>query len=205
MYLIFHFKNKLLLVHLGMSGKFLIVRNKDNMMFKTSFYYDLNILPKHNHIYFFLSNGLVLIYNDIRRFGFFKLFKTSQLNKIIFLKKLGLEVTARNIAKTWFILGEKARYFDLCIQAGKETSVEAADNALIAMKKYNGTNNLKLIKNETLIIWGDGDKSYNYKLIQTLKGYISNSSLVIFKKCAHNIHLEKIEEFNRTIQNFLKK
>ena len=34
-YLIFHFKNKLLLVHLGMSGKFLIVRRKDNKMFKT--------------------------------------------------------------------------------------------------------------------------------------------------------------------------
>ena len=59
------------------------------------------------------------------------------------LKKIGLEAAARNIAKTWFILGEKAKYFDLCIQAGKETSVEAADNALIAMKKYNGTNNLK--------------------------------------------------------------
>ena len=121
------------------------------------------------------------------------------------LKKIGLAAAARNIAKTWFILGEKAKYFDLCIQAGKETSVEAADNALIAMKKYNGTNNLKLIKNETLIIWGDGDKSYNYKQIQTLKGNISNSSLVIFKECAHNIHLEKIEEFNKTVQNFLNK
>ncbi len=121
------------------------------------------------------------------------------------LKKIGLESTARNIAKTWFILSEKAKYFDLCIQAGKETSVEAVDNALIAMKKYNGTNNLKFIKNETLIIWGDKDKSYNYKQIQTLKENISNSSLVIFKECAHNIHLEKIEEFNKTVQNFLNK
>ena len=34
------------------------------------------------------------------------------------LKKIGLEAAARNIAKTWFILGEKAKYFDLCIQAG---------------------------------------------------------------------------------------
>jgi len=121
------------------------------------------------------------------------------------LKKIGLESTARNIAKTWFILSEKAKYFDLCIQAGKETSVDAADNALIAMKKYNGTNNLKFIKNETLIIWGEKDKSYNYKQIQTLKENISNSSLVIFKECAHNIHLEKIEEFNKTVQNFLNK
>ena len=90
-YLIFHFKNKLLLVHLGMSGKFLIVRNKDNKMFKTSFYYDLNILAKHNHIYFVLNNGLVLIYNDVRRFGFFKLFENIKLKEIIHLKKLGLE------------------------------------------------------------------------------------------------------------------
>ena len=67
------------------------------------------------------------------------------------LKKIGLESTARNIAKTWFILSEKAKYFDLCIQAGKETSVDAVDNALIAMKEYNGTNNLKFIKNEKLI------------------------------------------------------
>ena len=121
------------------------------------------------------------------------------------LKKIGLESTARNIAKTWFILSEKAKYFDLCIQAGKETSVDAVANALIAMKEYNGTNNLKFIKNETLIIWGEKDKSYNYKQIQTLKENISNSSLVIFKECAHNIHLEKIEEFNKTVQNFLNK
>ena len=90
-YLIFHFKNKLLLVHFGMSGKFLIVRSKDNKMFKTSFYYDLNILAKHNHIYFVLNNGLVLIYNDVRRFGFFKLFENIKLKEITFLKKLGPE------------------------------------------------------------------------------------------------------------------
>jgi len=90
-YLIFHFKNKLLLAHLGMSGKFLIVRSKDNKMFKTSFYYDLNILAKHNHIYFVLNNGLVLIYNDVRRFGFFKLFENIKLKEIIYLKKLGPE------------------------------------------------------------------------------------------------------------------
>jgi len=90
-YLIFHFKNKLLLAHLGMSGKFLIIRSKDNKMFKTSFYYDLNILAKHNHIYFFLNNGLALIYNDVRRFGFFKLFENIKLKEIIYLKKLGPE------------------------------------------------------------------------------------------------------------------
>ena len=90
-YLIFHFKKKLLLIHLGMTGKLLIMRNRDNKLFKTSFYYDLNVLAKHNHIYFVLNNGVVLIYNDVRRFGFFKLYKNKKLNEIVFLNKLGIE------------------------------------------------------------------------------------------------------------------
>ena len=101
-YLIFHFKKKLLLAHLGMSGKLLLMRNLDNTIFKTSFYYDLNILRNHNHIYFILNNGLVLIYNDVRRFGFFKLYNTTQLNKIIFLKKLGLEPFGKKFGIKYF-------------------------------------------------------------------------------------------------------
>lgn len=90
-YLIFHFKEKILLLHLGMTGKLLVLRKKDNEIFKTSFYYDLNILPQHNHVYFFLNNGFVLIYNDVRRFGYFKYYFKKKLNEISFLKKLGPE------------------------------------------------------------------------------------------------------------------
>jgi formamidopyrimidine-DNA glycosylase len=101
-YLIFHFRKKLLLAHLGMSGKLLIVRKRDKTIFKTSFYYDSNILHNHNHIYFFLNNDLVLIYNDVRRFGFFKLYNTTQLSKIIFLKNLGLEPFSKKFSKKYF-------------------------------------------------------------------------------------------------------
>ena len=90
-YLIFHFKTKILLIHLGMSGKLLLMRSYDKKIFKTSFYYDLNLFQKHNHIYFQLNNNFTLIYNDVRRFGFFKLYNTIEMNKIKFLKKLGLE------------------------------------------------------------------------------------------------------------------
>ena len=101
-YLIFHFKKKLLLVHLGMSGKLLLMKSRDNTIFKTSFYYDLNILHNHNHIYFILNNGWVLIYNDVRRFGFFKLYDVTQLNKIVFLKKLGLEPFSKKFSIKYF-------------------------------------------------------------------------------------------------------
>ena len=101
-YLIFHFKKKLLLAHLGMSGKILLTRSSDSAVFKTSFYYDFNLLPKHNHVYFKLNNGLILIYNDVRRFGFFKLYYNTKLNEIIFLKKLGLEPLSKKFNTKYF-------------------------------------------------------------------------------------------------------
>ena len=120
-------------------------------------------------------------------------------------KKKGLIIAAKNIARTWFIKGEKANYFDICIESGKQTNIEAVDNALLAFKNWNGVKALKNIKNETLIVWGDQDKSYGISEIETLNKNISNSSLTIFKGCAHNVHLEKVNEFNKRILEFLKK
>ena len=119
------------------------------------------------------------------------------------LKKNGLEITAKNIAKTWFIKGENAKYFEICIEAGKQTSVAAVDNALIAFKNWNGVDTLKNIKNKTLILWGEQDKSYNLEQVQTLEKNIAKSKLVIFKNCAHNVHLEQPDKFNKTVKNFL--
>ena len=119
------------------------------------------------------------------------------------LKKKGLEITVKNIAKTWFVRKENAKYFDICIEAGKQTSTKAADDALIAFKNWNGVDTLKNIKNETLIVWGDQDKSYNLEQIKTLEKSIKKSKLVIFKNCAHNVHLEQPNQFNKTIKNFL--
>ena len=119
------------------------------------------------------------------------------------LKKKGLEITVKNIAKTWFVRKENAKYFDICIESGKQTSTKAADDALIAFKNWNGVDTLKNIKNETLIVWGDQDKSYNLEQIKTLEKSIKKSKLVIFKNCAHNVHLEQPDQFNNAIKNFL--
>jgi pimeloyl-ACP methyl ester carboxylesterase len=66
------------------------------------------------------------------------------------LKTNGLDNIAYRIAKTWFIEEDKSKYFYLCEEAGKQTSLEAADNALVAMKNWSGIENLKNIKNETI-------------------------------------------------------
>ena len=121
------------------------------------------------------------------------------------LKINGLKATAHRIAKTWFIEEDKSKFFYLCDEAGKQTSMKATDNGLIAMKNWNGVKNLRNIKNETLIVWGDKDKAYNFNQVETLSNNIPNSSLRIIKNCSHNVHLEKPDEFNTIVSEFLKK
>jgi len=101
-YLIIYLNKKILLIHLGMSGKLLLLRKKDNILFKTSFYYDYNITKKHNHILFFLNNDFILIYNDVRRFGFLKLYKNSKLNEIKFINRLGIEPLSKSFNYMYF-------------------------------------------------------------------------------------------------------
>ena len=120
------------------------------------------------------------------------------------LKEEGIEETAKRIPPKWFVHGNKAKNYYLCEDATKEISEEKAYNALNAMKNWNGLENLKNIKNETLIIWGDKDVSYNFNQVEMLNKNVPNSKLEIFKGCCHNVHLEEPENFNKTIKNFLE-
>ena len=92
-YLIFFFsKNIIMLVHLGMTGKFFLVNKKD-VKLKTSFYYDIDEKEsqKHDHIIFFFSKRCKLIYNDVRKFGFIKFLDSKNLKDNEHLNSLGPE------------------------------------------------------------------------------------------------------------------
>ena len=121
----------------------------------------------------------------------------------VFLKENGIEITSNRISKKWFVEGDKAKFFFLCDDANKATSEEAADNALNALKKWNGLKNLNNIKNQTLIIWGDKDTAYNFDQVDTLNKNIPNSKIKIIKNCSHNVHLEVPEEFNEIVKKFI--
>ena len=83
-------QNLTILAHLGMTGKFYIF-NK-NQKYKTSFYYSLKKNDsKHDHLTFFLNKGFKLIYNDVRKFGFIKIFQSRNINECNHLKFLGPE------------------------------------------------------------------------------------------------------------------
>ena len=85
-------KGFIMLVHLGMTGKFFFL-NRKNKKYKTSFYYkvDEEKDKKYDRVIFILSKNQKLIYNDIRKFGFIKILRKDNLDQNLHLKKLGPE------------------------------------------------------------------------------------------------------------------
>ena len=119
------------------------------------------------------------------------------------LKEEGADISFSRVPKKWFVKGDKDKNYYLCSNAVQNVSSETADNALKAMKNWSGINNLKNIKNETLIVWGDKDTSYNFEQVDTLNKNIEDSKLEIFQNCSHNVHLEEPEKFNYLVKSFI--
>jgi len=91
-----------ILIHLGMTGKFFIVRKK-KIKQKTSFYYEIKKNDmKHNHIIFTLNKNLELIYNDVRKFGFLKIIFNDDLGENSHLSKLGPEPLSKKFNLKYF-------------------------------------------------------------------------------------------------------
>jgi len=153
-YLIFHFKKKLLLVHLGMTGKLLLMNKKNKRIFKTSFYYDLNILPKHNHVFFTFNNGYILIYNDIRRFGFIKFYKNMDVTNINYLNKLGIEPLSKFFNLNYFKKFTKNKKKNIKNLLMDQTFVSGIGNIYaneaLFMSRINPTRSSKGLKNKEI-------------------------------------------------------
>ena len=117
-YLLFHFnKNIVMLVHLGMTGKFFYIDNK-NIKYKTSFYYDINESKdkKHDRVIFNLSYNKQLICNDVRKFGFIKLLNKPDLKKSLHLRNLGPEPLNNKFNFNYFknyVIGKKRTIKDI--------------------------------------------------------------------------------------------
>ncbi len=140
-FLIFEIEEELfMLVHFGMTGKFFFI-DKNKTKFKTSFYYSLdkNKDEKHNRIIFILENNQKLIFNDIRKFGFIKIYNKKNYNKILHLKNLGPEP----LEKSW-----NYKYFNNYI-SGRKRNIK---NILMDQKCIAGLGNIYV--NEILFLSG---------------------------------------------------
>lgn len=96
-------KNFIMMVHLGMTGKFFFVDRK-NTKLKTSFYYNIDYKKeqKYDRVEFILNKNQKLIYNDVRKFGFIKLLSNKEYKDNFHLKHLGPEPLKNTFNYTYF-------------------------------------------------------------------------------------------------------
>ena len=86
--------NIYVIIHLGMTGTFHLIRNNVLKNTNLSFYQSKDLPIKHNHIVLIFKKFRV-IYNDPRRFGFFKLLKDKESFKL-YLNNIGYEPLDKN-------------------------------------------------------------------------------------------------------------
>ncbi len=114
---------EVLVMHLGMSGRFLVTQGGTRRM-PGEFHHEHGGLSAHDHVIFHLSNGASVTYNDARRFGFMDLVPRAQVETWAHFAGLGIEPLGNELS------GEAvARLF-----RGKRTPLKAAllDQRLIA-------------------------------------------------------------------------
>ncbi len=115
----------------------------------------------------------------------------------------GLENTVRRIAATWFRDGENAQGYQTCVDLGVQASMQAALASLEAWESWDGTEQMKKIKAQSMVVWGDSDRSYDWSQPEALWRGILNCSLAVVPGCAHNVHMEKPKLFHAILDDFL--
>lgn len=117
----------------------------------------------------------------------------------------GAKATARRISATWFLDRENAPAFEACAAIAEQASPEAIQAGLDAMQGWRGADLLHEIKPETLVIWGDGDRTYPWQQTQLLWHDIPHARLAVVPNCAHAVHLERADVFNLIVADFLSR
>ncbi len=115
----------------------------------------------------------------------------------------GVELTGPRIAATWFLQGEATEGYQVCAGLSVKASVQAALAGLAAMETWSGVSALAKILSPTLVLWGDGDRAYNWSQPEQLWREIMNSQLAVIPGCSHAVHLEKPQLFNEMLKDFL--
>jgi formamidopyrimidine-DNA glycosylase len=111
---------EVLVMHLGMTGRFSIDQNGT----VGKFAHEASNAPKHEHVVFHLGDGTSIRYSDARRFGYMDLIPNKGLDSHALFKGLGVEPLSGAFSAEWLATRLK----------GKATSIKAAliDQRLIA-------------------------------------------------------------------------
>lgn len=117
--------------------------------------------------------------------------------------KEGREETLTNTVSSWFLDYDEDPNYDAGLALAQSTPLAVMMAGYVAMENWKSLGRLEQIKNDTLVLWGDRDRSYRWPHPEALWNTIDNANLSVIQSCAHNVHLEKPAMFNRVLADFL--
>jgi 2-hydroxy-6-oxonona-2,4-dienedioate hydrolase len=115
----------------------------------------------------------------------------------------GLERTARRISASWLRDREASPAFEDLAALACQASEQAALAGLSAMEGWDGRARLAALRQRTLVVWGELDRSYGWSQIEALWRGIPQASLAVLPNCAHALHLEQPAIFHAILTTFL--
>lgn len=115
----------------------------------------------------------------------------------------GVSATADRISATWFRDGRAAPGYPLTRDIARRAHAQAALNALIAMRDWDGRDALRRFPERCRIIWGDQDRSYRWPQVNSLWTGIAGAELAVIPGASHAAHMEKPALFNALVRDFL--
>ena len=115
----------------------------------------------------------------------------------------GARHTARRIAATWFLKRESAPVYHACAAIAERAGLPAIIAGLEAMRGWSGIDHLAHVAVPALVLWGDGDRTYDWTQVETLWRTIPGANLAVVPACAHAVHFERPQHFNALIADFL--
>jgi formamidopyrimidine-DNA glycosylase len=94
---------EVLVMHLGMTGRFRVEAGPAEADEPGAFYYDSPAAPAHDHVVLHLSDGARVVYNDARRFGFMNLYAADEIDALppfdgMGIEPLGPDLTGESLA-----------------------------------------------------------------------------------------------------------
>ena len=202
-YLILLFENNYsLLIHLGMTGYFRVL-SKEHFI-------------KHDHLIFYFKSKL-LIYNDIRKFGFIKFYKPEEVLNSSHLEKIGPEPFSKKYNFHYFKLNSnkttniKNLLMNQNFVAGlgniycSEILFDARVNPNKICKNLDNTQIKKIIRSTKKILLKaikfGGTTIKNFAVSEEKIGYFKNELKVYGKENINCIRCSKIIKIKKIIQN----
>ncbi|GGB63817.1 carboxylesterase [Roseibium aquae] len=115
----------------------------------------------------------------------------------------GVQASADRISAMWFRNGTSAQGYVPIRDVARLANPDAARNALIAMRDWDGRPALQNFSMPCRIIWGDQDRSYRWPQPESLWRGIAGAELCVIPAASHAVHIEKPDLFNAVLRDFL--